>query len=381
MTRKVFLITGGGSGGHVYPLLAVTEKLKSLSASRNWDLDIHYMGVLDAWSAILLEVPGIKFHRIASAKIRRYFSIFNLFALPKFIFSSIQALIKMYWIMPDAIFSKGGTGALPVVLAGWFYRIPIIVHESDSVPGASNLLSGKFAKKVFLSFENAMNFFNPKKTLLVGHPLRQDLVGNSAPQDFAKEEMGFSSDKPLLLVLGGSQGSKRINEFILINLSELLRFTQVLHQTGPDNFLEVEKLSKAALSELSLKENIDFRYQCVPFLTGKMKTAYEAADVVVSRSGSGTIFEIAAFGKPSILIPLPESAGDHQRLNAIEFSQNGSAVIIEENNLIPSIFQKTVKEILGNAALKEKMGQASASFFKPGAVNTITEESIRIAGW
>ena len=379
MKKKVILMTGGGSGGHVFPLQAVAEKLLRSAKDSGWPMEVHYLGASDAFSINLLGA-GVIMHSLASSKMRRYFSILNLLDFPKFIFSIFQALFKIFWLMPDVIFSKGGPGALAVVLAGWFYRISIIIHESDSVPGLTNAVSSHFAKRIAVSFQKTASYFNPSKTLLTGNPIREDFLGETYSSEAAKEELGFERAEPMVLILGGSQGSERINNFILENLSKILEFCQVLHQTGAEQFLDVKNLSRAVMLEMPIESQIKHRYEPVPFLMKDLKAALIAADLVIARSGSGTIFELAAFGKSVILIPLPESAHDHQRLNAFQFAQAGGAIVIEEDNLLSGIFMKLFKDIIANPEKIEKMRLASKKFFIPGAAEAIANEVEVLAG-
>ena len=318
MTRVRILLTGGGSGGHVYPLLAVAEALQKLAAQNGFGLDVHYLGPKDAYS-LIVERAGVKTHSLAYGKIRRYFSLLNLLDIPKFFIGLIQSFAKLLWLMPDAIFSKGGPGALPVVLVGWFYRIPILIHESDAQPGLTNLLSARYAKRIAVGFERALQFFTPSKTAWVGNPVRSELLRDRMGQEEAKIELHFKPNQPLLVILGGSQGSQRINEFILIILADLIKETQILHQTGPTNFREVERLARAVLLEIPVETEVKSRYQAVPYLENELTAALTGADLIVARPGAGAISEIAAFGKPAIVIPIPESANDHQRVNAHEF--------------------------------------------------------------
>lgn len=373
MRKKIILLAGGGSGGHIFPLQAVAEKLLRSAKESGWPIEIHYLGVIDAFSINLLGV-GVSMHSLVSSKIRRYFSILNLLDFPKFIFSIFQALWKLFWLMPDAIFSKGGPGALAVVLAGWFYRIPIIIHESDSVPGLTNAISSRFAKRIAASFPKGVSYFDPSRAFVAGNPIREDLQGEIYPSEAAKEELGFDRNEPLLLILGGSQGSERINNFILGNLLKILEFAQILHQTGPEQFLEVKNLSRAAMMEMTLDDQVRRRYLPVPFLTKDLRAALIAADLVISRAGSGTIFELAAFGKPAILIPIPESAHNHQRLNAFEFANTGGGIVIEEDNLLSGIFLKQFKDIIANPEKLQEMGIASKKFFIPNAAEAIVNE-------
>ncbi|RJP45677.1 UDP-N-acetylglucosamine--N-acetylmuramyl-(pentapeptide) pyrophosphoryl-undecaprenol N-acetylglucosamine transferase [Candidatus Parcubacteria bacterium] len=373
------LLAGGGSGGHIYPLIAVTQELRRLAVDKKMILEIYYLGPRGEYTEIL-HGEGIETLGLVSGKLRRYASILNILDAPKFLVGLVQAFAQVLWLMPNVIFSKGGTGALPVVLAGWFYRIPVIIHESDTAPGLTNLLSSRFASRVAVSFERTLHYFNPQKSACVGNPVRAKLLENPPEKGDAKEELGFDRNEPLLLILGGSQGSQRIDDFIVQNLPALISITQILHQTGQTKYAETERLARAALLDVPLKTEAAHRYQAVGFLEENLKRAFSAADVVVARAGSGTIFEIAAFAKPSILIPLSESANDHQRTNAYEFAKSGAAIVIEESNLLPGIFLNQVREVLKNRDSANKMSLAAGKFFKPGAAEIIAREMLRIAG-
>ena len=371
------LLTGGGSGGHVYPLVAVAQELKRLAIEKGLIVELHYLGPNDEY-ATTLQNETIELHSLVSGKLRRYFSLANIVDVPKFFFSFFQALAKVFWLMPDIVFSKGGTGALPVVFAGWFYRIPVVIHESDAMPGLTNLLSSRFASRIAVSFERALNYFNQRKTACIGSPIRPKLLKDRPEKGAAKEELGFDPKEPLLLILGGSQGSRRIDEFIVAHLPGLMKETQILHQTGLAKYAEIEKLARAALMGVPIKTEVSHRYQALGYLDQNMKAAFAAADLVVSRAGSGTIFEIAAYAKPSILIPLLESANDHQRVNAYEYAKTGAAIVIEESNLLPGIFLNQVRDVLKNKTLANKMSLAAGKFFKPGAAEIIAQEILAI---
>jgi UDP-N-acetylglucosamine--N-acetylmuramyl-(pentapeptide) pyrophosphoryl-undecaprenol N-acetylglucosamine transferase len=374
MEKFRVVLTGGGSGGHIYPLLAVAEALQKRLDELKAPVEFIYLGPKDAYSA-LLSARGISVQPIASGKLRRYFSADNFLDAPKFVIGFLQALFKLFFIMPDVVFSKGGTGALPVVVAAWFYRIPIAIHDSDAQPGLTNVTSGRFATRVFLSFERAAAYFNGTKVMVTGAPLRTELLGERVSKEAAKEIMGFDKSQPLTLVLGGSQGAMRINEFVLASLPQFVSLTSVLHQTGAGNFDEVKKLAGVALANAPTTT----RYVPMPYLKdADMLTAYTAADVIVARSGS-SVCEFASFGLPAILIPLTESANDHQRVDAYEFAKNGAAVVIEEANLLPGIFFTQLKNILTDNDLRAKMSTASSAFFIPGAAEKIAEELMRIS--
>lgn len=380
------LFTGGGTGGHIYPILAVNEQIKKITKENNLDTEIYYVGSPEAYENILSE-NNISVSKIVSAKVRRYFDLRNLIDVPKFFISVLQAFWKVFFIMPDVLFSKGGPGALPVVLACSFYKIPIIIHESDSVAGMTNLVSSRFAERIGISFvtaqESFLNYFkneNKKQTAagkiaLVGNPIRSSLKKEGDSATF-KKLLGFDAQKPLLMVICGSQGSTRINDFLLSAADSLLTENfQVLHQTGVNNFEQFNKELNVAIGNAG---EVKTFYKTVPYFDENIKNAYMAADLVVSRSGSGSIFEIAAMEKPSILIPLADSAGDHQRKNAYEYANTGAAVVIEESNLTLNVFENQLKKIFSNAENLVKMSEAAGKFSKPEAAGLIASEIIKL---
>lgn len=368
------VLAGGGTGGHIYPLLAVAEELSRLAAANGEMVDLHYIGSAGSLEKEISEA-GIKTHPIMSGKFRRYFSLMNIVDIPKILIGFVQAFLKMYAVMPDAVFSKGGPGALQAALAAWFYRIPILVHESDAYPGLTNLLSSRLARKVAISFPAVSAYFPPPKIVLTGNPIRPSLGSGRVDQISAKEVLGFDTQKPLLLVLGGSQGSVSVNDFVISTLKELLPETQVLHQTGAANFALSEKLARAALVDVSVAAEVKNRYKPVSYLGPKeMSYALSAADLVIARAGSGTIFEIASFGKPSILIPLPEAAGDHQRENAYAYAAAKAAFVIEEANFSPQILLSQLKKVLGSPELSRAMSDGAKAFAKPQAAETLALE-------
>lgn len=373
MSNIRILFTGGGSGGHIYPLLAVAEDLQKSAADAGLNIEIIYMGPKGSYADLFAQ-RSIAVESIISGKLRRYFSFENFLDVPKFFIGFFEAIYKLYFIMPDVVFSKGGTGALAVVLAARFYRIPVAIHESDAKPGLTNLVSSHFVQKIFVSFAAATAYFDRSKTEVTGTPVRRELLENGITKDAARETLGFASSAPLIFVYAGSQGSVRINNCILENLSVLIQETQILHQTGTANFPEVEKLSRAALLGASFKN----RYHAMAYFTDDLSAAFAAADCIVARAGSATLFEIAAFGIPAVLVPLTESANDHQRANAYAYAKAGAAVVIEEANLLPGIFVNEVKHILSDKESQEKMSAAAKQFFIPDAADKIAEGILKM---
>jgi UDP-N-acetylglucosamine--N-acetylmuramyl-(pentapeptide) pyrophosphoryl-undecaprenol N-acetylglucosamine transferase len=378
MKEMRILLTGGGTGGHIYPLVAVAETLIKISPP-NLRLKIYYLGPNHPLNEEFRK-RGIRVYNLASSKLRRYFSLENFLDVPKFFLSICQALFRLYFLMPDVVFSKGGPGALAVILAAKFYLIPIIIHESDSNPGLTNRLSAKFAARIGIAFAGAAEYFPPTKTAFLGNPLRLGLLtGEKIDIAQAKRRINFDPREPLILILGGSQGSAAINFFVLDNLEVLLKLGQIYHQTGEKNFAEARQLSENILKNLG--ENYERRYRITPILdTDGIKDALLAADLVLSRAGAGAIYEIAAFGKPSILVPLNNAANDHQKKNAYEYASTGAAIVIEESNFKLNIVLVQLKKILEDKEQYQSMAEAARAFFKPQAAEIIAREILKLGG-
>jgi len=376
------LFTGGGTGGHIYPIIAVAEELPFVAGQVQ--IDLRYFGAPGPYQ-ILLENNGIKVSKIFSAKLRRYFDLRNFIEIPILLpLSIIQAFWKVFWFMPDVLFSKGGPGSLPVVLAAKFYRIPIIIHDSDSIIGLANRLVLRWADRIAVSFESTAKTLLEEaklseKVILVGNPIRRSLIsGEILEKGTAKKIFGFNPEKPVILVIGGSQGSVRINDFMLEIVEELIKDFQVLHQTGVKNFENFKNELNLILRNYSEEEKN--RYKVFPYFEKDLKDAYSAADLVVCRASSGSIFEAAAFGKPSILIPLPKSVvGEHQNFNAYEYAKTGAAIVIEQPNLKPNIFLNQLRKIFSEPEKLTQMSQAAKKFFKPEAAKILAEEILKLA--
>ena len=365
------LFTGGGTGGHVFPILAIK---KAFEGAGNPPANFYYLGP-DSFVKDNFTNQGIKTKFIMAGKLRRYFSLGVPLDLIKVFIGIIQSFIQLFLWVPDVIFSKGGYGSFPVVFVGWIYRIPIILHESDSAPGLANRILAKFVKKIILSFPESELYFDKykEKLILIGNPIREELTLGDKSQ--GKTIFQIKSEKPAILVLGGSQGAQKINEIILNILPRLLELTEVIHVTG-------EKNDKIAIEEtqriLKYYENLKQYYHLAPFLNEDyLKHAYALADLIINRAGSGSIFEIAACGKPSILIPLPNSASDHQRKNAHDFARFGAAVVLEQENLTPNMLFEEISRLLGNAKKLQEMSEKAKQFYKPNIAEAIKNEIIK----
>jgi UDP-N-acetylglucosamine--N-acetylmuramyl-(pentapeptide) pyrophosphoryl-undecaprenol N-acetylglucosamine transferase len=364
------LFAGGGTAGHIFPIIAICREIKKLYPELSFSF--FYFGPKDKFSKILLSQEGIKVKTIFSGKIRRYFgfksffqNIIDIFKIPLGIF---QAFLYIFFLAPDLIFSKGGYGSLPTVISGWLLGVPIFLHESDAVAGLTNRLLSKFSLEIFTSFPiEKTESLNISKMISVGNPIRKEIL--EGDKKIAKSIFNLTFEKPIVLILGGSQGAQRINEVILQILPELLKNFEIIHQCGKENFKEVK-----AGSELFSPKELKKYYHLFPFLEEKeLKHAYKACDIIVSRAGSGTIFEIAALGKPSILIPLPEAAQDHQLKNAYAFAKEGAAMVIEKANFTPHFFLERLKFLASNYFEQERMKEKALEFSRPEAAKIIAD--------
>jgi UDP-N-acetylglucosamine--N-acetylmuramyl-(pentapeptide) pyrophosphoryl-undecaprenol N-acetylglucosamine transferase len=377
------LLTGGVTGGHIFPAVAtkraITKILKTFfEKTKNTPAELSEVDFLFIGEGLkeikdYLKKENIKVKQIISPKWRRYFSFQNIIDLFKVPLTFIQAAVYVWQFMPDVVFSKGGPGSLFVVIVAWLYRIPVVIHESDSFPGKTNKISASFSKKIAVSFEETKKFFPAKKTIFTGNPIREEIMLGSPER--AKEIFNLSGGRKVILIMGGSQGAQQINLVFIDAIFKYIQNYEVIHVCGENNFKEINLLTKGLLKESQKKF-----YHLYPFLDEeKLKHAYAAADLIVSRAGSGAIFEIAAVKKPSIIIPLPGSASDHQSLNAKIFSDSGCSILIEKNNISPNMVYLNAKEILEKKIKSQEMIEACKKFAKLDAATKVAELIIKEA--
>ena len=371
------VITGGGTGGHFYPLLAVVDAIKEeCKEQKIIEPYIYYTGP-NPYNAKELFDRDIKFIRIPAGKKRinpkGMAMINNFIDIFRMGFGVIIGLLKIFMIFPDIVFAKGGYTAFPTLFAAKILGIPVIIHESDSVPGRVNIWASKFAKKIAISFKEASEYFDVKKTACTGQPVREEL---SKPLKIgAYEYLNLNPEIKTISILGGSLGAQKINDIIINILPELVKKYQIIHQTGKANFEIVKGMAKISLEGST---NPD-RYRPMDYLNMmSMRMVGGISDIIISRAGSG-IFEIAAWGVPSIIIPITDSNGDHQRKNAFNYSRVGACEVIEESNLSGQILINEIERILNDTVLKEKMAANARDFFNPNAAKTIAHEILNIA--
>ncbi len=381
--RIVF--TGGGSGGHTFPLIAVYRELKKVAETQKVSLEIIYIGPNDFTLPYILKEQGIKIRTITTGKFMGSFNLIkSIFGFFKTIGGIFQSLYYVYISMPDVIFSKGGYGSFPVVFWGILFFIPTYTHESDAVPGLVNHIIGRFCQKVFVSFDYTKRYFSPKKTLLTGNPIRLDLFDETLDKENTKKLLKLDIEKPVVTIIGGSQGSRHINDFILDILPKIIKDVEIIHQTGKTNYKEVAREADIVFQEIIGDKGQQKYYHFLPFFEEttipsifSLKEVFAASDLIIARAGSGLIFEIAASGKPSILIPLPWASRGHQKKNAYEYAKNGAAIVVEEGNLKPNVFSGLILQIISDKKKNEKMSEAALEFSKPKAAYNIAQHLLQ----
>jgi UDP-N-acetylglucosamine--N-acetylmuramyl-(pentapeptide) pyrophosphoryl-undecaprenol N-acetylglucosamine transferase len=334
------VFTGGGTGGHFYPLIAVAEKINAIADKEKIvGLKLYFMSH-DPYDKELLFENSIAFLPVSTGKQRLYRSWKNITDLIAIGMGCLSATIKLFFLYPDVIFSKGGYGAFPALFAAKILRIPVVIHDSDSVPGRVSLWSAKFAKHVGISYPEASEYFPKEKTAWVGVPIRETL--RELPTEGMYDILNLDPSTPTILVTGGSQGAQRINNILIDALPELLNKYQIIHQIGVENMKEAE----ARVSVVLEKHPFVKRYKPFSYLNElNLKMAAAASRLVISRAGS-TIFELAQWGKPSIIIPLPQNISRDQSRNAFAYARNGACSVIEEENLTPSVLISQINALV-----------------------------------
>jgi UDP-N-acetylglucosamine--N-acetylmuramyl-(pentapeptide) pyrophosphoryl-undecaprenol N-acetylglucosamine transferase len=367
------LFTGSGSGGHFYPIIAVAEAINDLVRERKLvEPDLIYAAP-EPYDREMLYANGIRFVPTSAGKLRRYFSILNFFDYFKTGWGVLRSMLRIFFLYPDVVFGKGGYGSFPTLLAARIFRIPVVIHESDSEPGRVNLWAGKFAQKIAVSYPKAGKFFPADKVAFTGNPVRKATLVPA--RDGALEFFKFTPELPVIFVTGGSQGAQALNDGVIAALPQLIQKYQIIHQTGVDNLEDVQGRARVALGDTLHTE----RYKPIGYLGDlEMRMAAGAASLVISRGGS-TIFEIASWGVPSIIVPLPSAAQDHQSKNAFAYARAGACSVIEQQNLTPGLLVSEVNRILGSEPIKHAMSNAARAFARADAAKTIAEAILDIA--
>ncbi len=371
------LFTGGGTGGHFYPIIAVAQSIQSKVTEKKILPPTLYFMSPSKYNPRALFDNEIEFVGVPTGKIRRYFSILNFTDLFKTLYGMLLGLYKVYSIYPDVVFGKGGYTSFPALFAAKILRIPVVIHESDSSPGRVTRWAAKFADKIALSYPSAADYFPKQKALgkiaFTGNPIRKDII--MPLTNGAREYLNLEDGVPTIFIMGGSQGAQTINDAVIDSLPELVSRYQIIHQTGTKNL----QMAKDTVSVI-LKDNPHAsRYHPMDYLNDlTIRMAAGMSSIVISRAGS-TIFEISAWGLPSIIIPLPKEISHDQTANAFAYSHSGACTVIEESNLTSHILLAEIDRIINNKHINDRMREGAHKFSHLDAADKIAEVILEIA--
>ncbi|MCD5381762.1 MAG: UDP-N-acetylglucosamine--N-acetylmuramyl-(pentapeptide) pyrophosphoryl-undecaprenol N-acetylglucosamine transferase [Candidatus Pacebacteria bacterium] len=369
--RIVFV--AGGTGGHFYPLMAIADAVYDVAKEKKIDTpELYYMGP-DTYDEAALTARSIRFIACPAGKRRRYFSPLNILDFFKTSFGILVALWKLFILYPDVVMSKGSYTSVPVTIAAGLLRIPIVVHESDAVAGSANRIGGLFARYIAISYNDAITYFPESKTAFTGIPMRKKML--AAPVDNLHERLGIDASRPVIVVLGGSQGAERVNKLILETLDELLPEYTIIHQTGKASFDVITETAKTLITDTELLRH----YHPVAFMSAEtLNMAMHSATIIVSRAGSTGIHEIAVKGKPAILIPIPEDVSHDQRTNAYAYARTGAAVVMEEQNLTDGLLTGEITRIMSDPMTYRSMSEAAIAFAPRQAAHMLASTLLEI---
>ena len=365
-------ITGGGTGGHVLPALAVVDELRQHGALA----DLIWIGSSEGVERQAAEEAGIQFSAIPTGKLRRYFSLRNLTDAARIPLGVLAARRALAAFRPDVVLSTGGFVSVPAVVAARGIA-PVLTHEQTAILGLANRINARFAHVLAVSHSQTKVLAEQlhRRVVVTGNPIRAGLTAGNRSRGL--QRLGFEPTLPVVYVTGGARGASPINQRVAALLPGILDRAQVIHQTGPAS----ANADASNLSDLreSLPEAVRHRYHVVEYLRDELPDIYAAADIVVSRAGAGTIAELAYVGMPAILIPLPGARGDEQAVNAHVLRDVGAAVVIAQAEATPERLQTEIVALLDDPVRRARMANAARSVARPDAAARLAEELLSLA--
>jgi UDP-N-acetylglucosamine--N-acetylmuramyl-(pentapeptide) pyrophosphoryl-undecaprenol N-acetylglucosamine transferase len=348
------VVTGGGTGGHIYPALAVAEALVKVRP----DVGVVYIGAAGGMEERLVKERGISFTGVAARKLRRLASPDTLLTLAVLCRGWSQARRHLRRLAPASVLGTGGYVAAAAVLAASSLRVPIVLHEQNAIPGRTNRWLARRAQRVCVTFEDSLSAFPADRAVVTGLPIRDDVVA-PVGRDEARRSLAIPTDSFMVLVLGGSQGAVAINRVVREALAALPQGVFVMHQTGAQD------------SETGPQANAN-RYRALAYLDAEtLPLAYRAADLVVSRCGASTLAELAANGLPAVLVPYPAAYADHQTANARAVTSRGAGILLPQADLTPEALTAHITSLMNDRGKLAAMASASAALSRPHAAEDV----------
>ncbi len=363
-------LTGGGTGGHFYPLIAVVQGIEDICNEKKLlEPQYFYFGPAPFDPSVLPE-HDIDYVPVGGATIRKdgkrtHFGFFKL------AFAVLRTFPKLFSVYPDVVFSTGSYAAFSTLFCARLLRIPVVIYDADAKPGKVSLWSSKFARWIAVAHPDAAAGFPAKvkdRMARVGHPIRREI--ENVAREGGHEFLKLDPNTPTIFIMGGSQGARAINETVLDALPTLLEKYNVVHQVGNSNLEEVKGISSVALRN---SQHAD-RYRIFGLLNAlALKMAAGVTSLILARAGSGTIFELASWGIPAILVPIPLDVSHDQTENAFSYARSGAAIVIEQRNLTPHVLVAEIERIMNDQELRARMSAAAKEFSRPQAGRKIAE--------
>ncbi len=360
MRTYKFILSGGGTGGHIYPAIAIANELKS----RFPDSQILFVGAQDKMEMQKVPQAGYPIKGLWIAGLQRRLTLDNALFPLKLVSSLLKSRQIIKEFKPDVVIGTGGFASGPLLQMANSAGIPTVIQEQNSFPGITNKLLSKKANAICVAYENLERFFPKEKMILTGNPVRQDLIEIDSKRVEGQAHFNLDTNKKTILVLGGSLGARRINQLIEKELNFFATHdVQLLWQCGKLYFDEYQKYNSKNVQVMAFIERMDL--------------VYAAADIVISRAGASSVSELCIVGKPIIFIPSPNVAEDHQTKNAQSVADKNGAILIKENEL-DATFESTFSELIANESKLRELSQNSKKLALPNATKAIVEEIIKL---
>ena len=351
------LLAGGGSGGSATPLLAVAAEIRS----RRPDVAFLYVGTRDGPEVQLAAEERIAYVGVAAGKLRRYWSVENFIDLFRITDGIGQSIGVVRRFRPDVAVGAGGFASVPPLIAAALLRVPVLIHQQDVLPGLANRLLVPFARRITVSMPQTIARFASNRTELRGNPVRERILAGDPAQAVAR--LGLEAETPLLLVTGGGTGALGLNRIVVAAAPELVEFCQIVHLTGRGRGVAAPPLGS--------------RYQQREFLVDEMPHVLAASTLVVTRAGLSTLSELAALGKPAIVVPMPRS---HQEANAAAFAEHGGVLVFDEAALSPEVLVSTIRDLLADDDRRVELGRAISRTMPRDAAARLADDVLALAG-
>jgi UDP-N-acetylglucosamine--N-acetylmuramyl-(pentapeptide) pyrophosphoryl-undecaprenol N-acetylglucosamine transferase len=364
------VITGGGTGGHTSPGLAVATLLRARGVDHAW------IGSRDGLEARRAPEAGIPYHAIATGKLRRYWAWRNVTDLAINVPAGIVGAHRLLRrLRPRVVLATGGFVALPVVLAARLARVPVVVHEQTAVPGLANRIAARGARRIAVTFAESARHFPADRVVVTGNPLRPDLWAGTRAEAVAR--FGLDPALPLVYVTGGALGAHAINRAVGELAGALLEHVQVIHQCG-DNAVTGDRAWLEA-RRAALPPALGRRYTVQPWVGAELAGIYAAAALVVARSGAGTVNECCQLGLPALYIPMPGASGDEQTANAQLVERAGGCAIVPQASLTPARLLERIQSLLSDPARLKEMGERARTLAIPDATERLVDLLLELA--